>query len=232
MIPEGRKRKNTRLYEPEPFPIQFERDRKKKKTKKETEMKALRLEYRSRWASNLKRYKELDINGKIKFARAGYKFPDQKEIPAIVIEKSSIRIRGGLNRGVMAFKLFSALPVGFVILFSKLRIADVPEVGTLQAKYQVGIIGNKVLQTHTCEKPPYGLAQIVNHPVKKNAKRKTDPLLHKTKQNMLNANCELRNNKGSMSEKNFKDFPAYLIITKRVPLGHEVLYNYGNSYRL
>ena len=232
MVPEERKRKLASVYEPEPFPTKFERNRKKKVTKYESEKKALRRGYRSRWAANLKRYKALDFNGKIKFAKAGYKFPDQSEYPAIITETSSIRIRGGLNRGVMAYKLFSGLPKGFIILFSKLRIVDIPERGNLQAKYQVGIAGGKVLLTHTVEKPPHGLAQIVNHPVKKNAKRKADPLLYKTKQNMSVPNCKLKNTKGSMSEKNFRDFPAYLLVTKRVPAGHEVLYNYGRSYRL
>ena len=134
MIPERRKRNITSLYEPEPFLAQFERDRKKKKAKHNTEKKTLRLEYRSRWAANLKRYNALDFDGKIKFAKAGYKFADQSEYPAIITETSSIRIRGGLNRGVMAYKLFSGLPKGFVILFSKLRIADTPERGNLEAK--------------------------------------------------------------------------------------------------
>ena len=232
MIPERRRKILTKVYEPEPFPAKFERNRKKKMAKHRTEKKVLRLEYRSRWPSNLERYNELSFNGKIKFARAGYKFADQKEIPAIITEISSIRIRGGLNKGVMAYKLFSALPIGFVILFSKLRVVDVPEKGNLQSKYQVGIIGGRVLQTHTFEKPPHGLAQIVNHPVKKNPKRKSDPLLYQTKQNMSEANCELRNNRGSMSEKNFSDFPAYLMTTKEVPVGHELLYNYGRSFRL
>ena len=232
MIPERRKKIITSHYEPESFPARFERQRQKKVTRKQTEEKALRLEYRSRWAANLKRYKALDFNGKIKFAKAGYKFADQSEIPAIITETSSIRIRGGRNKGVMSHKLFSGLPVGFVILFSKLRVADVPEQGNLQARYQVGIAGGRVLLTHTFEKPPHGLAQMVNHPVKENVNRRTDPLLYKTKQNMFKANCELRNSKGTMSDKNFRDFPAYLSITKRVPVGHEVLYNYGNSYRL
>ena len=35
-----------------------------------------------------------------------------------------------------------------------------------------------------------------------------------------------------MTAKHFKDFPAYLLITKRNPKGHEVLYNYGAGYRL
>ena len=159
--------------------------------KHRTEKKVLRLGDRSRWSSNLERYNRLSFDGKIKFAGAGYEFADQKEIPAIITKTSSIRIRGGLNRGVMAYKLFSALPVGFVILFSKLRVVDVPEEGNLQSEYQVGITGGKVLQTHTFEKPPHGLAQIVNHPVKKNPK--SDPLLYPTKQNMSEANCDLRN---------------------------------------
>ena len=232
MVPERRKRKITSLYEPEAFPVQFERNRKKKMVKHRTGKKVLRLEYRSPWNANLERYNSLDFNGKIKFARAGYKFAGQSKFPAIITEISSIRIRGGLNRGVMAYKLFRALPVGFVILFSKLRVVDIPEKGNLQAKCQVGITGGKVLQTHTFEKPPHGLAQIVNHPVKKNPKRKSDPLLYRTKQNMSEANCELRNNRGSMSEKNFRDFPAYLITTKEVPVGHELLCNYGRSFRL
>ena len=117
-------------------------------------------------------------------------------------------------------------------MFSKIRVTDVPEVGNLQAKYQVGISGRKVLLTHTYEKPPHGLAQIGNHPVKKNAKRKADPLLYHTQQNMSIANCALRNKKGLKSKKNFEDFPAYLLTTKEVPVGHELLYNYRRSYHL
>ena len=127
MVPERRKRNITSLFEPEPFPAQFKRDRKKKKAKHIAEKKTLRLEYRSRWAANLKRYKALDFGSKIKFAKAGYKSADQSEYPAIITETSSIRIRGDLNRGFMAYKLFSGFPKGFVILFSKLRIADIPE---------------------------------------------------------------------------------------------------------
>ena len=51
----------------------------------------------------------------------------------------------------MAYKFFSALPVGFVILFSELRVVDVAEKGNLQSKYQVGITGGKVLLTHIRE---------------------------------------------------------------------------------
>ena len=232
MIPEKRKRKVTTLYEPELFPVKFERDRKKKKTKRRSEETALRRGYMSRWSANLERYNALDFDGKIKFAKAGYKFAGQSKFPAIIVANSSMRIRGGLDRGVKAYKLFEALPVGFIILFSKLRVVDVAEVGNLQAKYQVSIAGGKVLQTHTHAKPPHGLAQMVNHPVKKNAKRKSDPLLYHTQQNMSLANCALRNKKGSMSAKNFEDFPAYLVITKEVPAGHEVLYKYGRGYRL
>ena len=62
MIPERGKRNITRLYEPEPFPAQFEGDRKKKKAKHNTEKKTLMLEYRGRWAANLKRYNALDFD--------------------------------------------------------------------------------------------------------------------------------------------------------------------------
>ena len=83
-------------------------------------------------------------------------------------EASSIRMTGGRNRGVRAHKLFSWVPVGFVILFSKLRISDVKEHGNLQARYHVGIAAGKFLLTHTFEKPPHDLGLIVNHPVKNN----------------------------------------------------------------
>ena len=188
-------RLGTSAYEPEPFPAKFERNRKKKVAKHESEKKALGRGYRNCWFGKLERYKALDFNVKIKFAKAGYKFRDQSEYPAIITETSSIRIRDGLNRGVMAYKRFNALPVGFVIPFSKLRITDVAKVGTLQAKYQVSIAGGKIMQTHTFEKLPHGLVQIVNHPVKKNARRKADPLLYHTKQNMSEPNSELRNTK-------------------------------------
>ena len=64
--------------------------------------------YRGRWAAKLERYNGLNFNGKIKFARAGYKFADQKEFSAIITETSSIRIRE-------KSELFSGLPKGFVI---------------------------------------------------------------------------------------------------------------------
>ena len=68
----------------------------------------------------------------------------------------------------MAHKLFGALPVGCIILFSKLEVPSAPHHRDLQACYQVSISGGKFLISHTEEMPPHGLAQIVNHPVRDN----------------------------------------------------------------
>ena len=102
----------------------------------------------------------MGINDKIAFAKAGYKFPDQPECPAILTATSSIRMPIGSDRGVMAHKLFESLPKGFVIFFSKLEVTRVPHRGDLQACYQVGLFGGKFRLTHTVETPPHGLAQI------------------------------------------------------------------------
>ena len=44
----------------------------------------------------------MGINDKIAFAKAGYKFPDQPECPAILTATSSIRMPIGSDSGVTA----------------------------------------------------------------------------------------------------------------------------------
>ena len=103
--------------------------------------------------------------------------------------------------------------------------------GELQACYQVSLYGRKFLLTHPVDMPPHRLAQMVKHPLRHDPNSDVDPLLFRTKQKMANANCSLKRIKYPISVKNIKDFPAYLKITKAVPKGHEVLYNYGAGHR-
>ena len=100
----------------------------------------------------------------------------------------------------------------------------------MQACYQVSLYGEKFLRTHTVEMSPHGLAQIVNYVTIQIAI--STLCFNRTKQNMATANCSLKRSKHPISAKNIKDFPAYLKITKAVPKGHEVLYNYGVGHRL
>ena len=174
----------------------------------------------------------MGINDKIAFAKGGYKIPDQTECPTILTATSSIRVPIGSNRGVMAHKFFESLPIGFVILFSKLEVARVPHRGDLQACYQVGLFGGKFLLTHTEETPPHRLAQIINNPVCDNPDSDIDPLVWHTKQNMTVANAAVKRSKYPISTQNIEDFPAYVSITKPVYKGFEVLYKYGSGHRL
>ena len=127
------------------------------------------------------------------------------------------------DRGVMAHKLFGAFPVGFIILFSRLRVTSVQHRRDLQACYQVSLNGGKCLLTHTVEMPPHELAQIVKHPVCHDTDSNIDPLLHYNKQSIAVAHCCLKRSKNPISAKNIKDFPVYLKITKSVPKGFEIL---------
>ena len=232
MVPEKRLRVKKTFYEPPPLPNFFSKRVKYGRNKNLAEWKSIDRQLRREWSANLRRYNAMGINEKIDFARAGYKFPDQPECPAILTATSCMRMPIGSNRGVMAHKLFEALPVGFIIVFSKLEVTSVPHRGDLQACYQVSLYGGKFLLTHTEEMPPHGLAQMVNHPVRRDPEDDLDPLLYQTKQNMAIPNCSLQRSQHPMSAENIADFPAYLKITKRVPKGHEVLYNYGAGHRL
>ena len=102
----------------------------------------------------------MGINDEIAFAKAGYRFPDQPECPAILTGISSIRVLTDSNTGVMAQNLFGSLPVSFVILFSKLRITNVQRRGDLQTCSQVSLYGGKFLLTHKVEMPPHGSAKL------------------------------------------------------------------------
>ena len=218
MVPEKRARIKRTFYEPAPLPVYFE------KNVKYSELKAVDRQLRKQWTSNLRRYHATGINDKIAFAKAGYRFLDQPECPAILTGISSIRMRADSNRGVIAHKCFLSLPVGFIILFSKHRITSVQHRGDLKACYQVSLYSGKFFLTHTVE--------IVNHPVRHDPDSDIDPLLYRTKQNMAIANCSLKRSKHPISAKNIMDFPAYRKITKAVPKGHEVHYNYGTGHRL
>ena len=77
---------------------------------------------RSRWDSNLARYRALLFDQKIEFALRGYIFPYQDDNPAIYVGKTSIKMPGGSDRCVRAGRLFEKLPVGFIILYSKLEV--------------------------------------------------------------------------------------------------------------
>ena len=232
MIPEKRIRIKRSFYEPEPLPISFAKKIKIGRMSYQSEWRSIDRDLKRQWKDNARRYKAMRINEKIEFAKAGYKFPDQPECPAIITSPSSIRMKRGSNNGVMAHKLFEKLPKGFIILFSKLEVTDVPHVGDLQACYQVSLHAGRFLLTHTEEMAPHGLGQIVNHPVRIDPNSDVDPLLWHTKQNMTKANAELKRSQTPVSAQNIEDFPAYILITTPVNKGFEVLYNYGRAYSL
>ena len=232
MLPEKRIRNKRCFYEPAPLPAHFKKNLKYGRNKNRSEWRSVDRQLRKQWSANLKRYNAMGINDKIAFAKAGYKFPDQPECPAILTATSSIRMPDGSDRGVMAHKLFESLPKGFIILFSKLEVTEVQHRGDLQACYQVSLFGGKFLLTHTVETPPHGLAQIINHPVCDDPERGVDPLVWHTRQNMTVANATLKRSKYPITPQNIEDFPAYVSITKPVYKGFEILYKYGSGHRL
>ena len=115
------------------------------------------------------RYRSLRFDQKIEFALRGYIFPDQEDNLAIYIEKTSIKMPGGSDRCVRAGKRFEKLPVGFVILYSKLEVTDQPTSEELQQCYQVKLQGKKFLQSHPDPVTDHGLGQFISNMIKRDA---------------------------------------------------------------
>ena len=227
MTRERSSRKSPARYKPEQLPEVFRRRRDLFRKRNKTVWTAVNRNLKAQWDENLIRYTALDLNGKIAFARRGYKFRDQMDCPAIIIQSTCIRMPIGSNEGVMAHKLFEQLPEGFIILFSKRKIVASRVYNDVQACYQDAIPGERIMLTHTELKLPHGYAQLVNHPAKSNRYGDQQPLRWRTKQNMTISNCRLKHTQHPASAKNIIDFPAYLKITNPVPMGHELLYCYG-----
>ena len=232
MTREQRNRKIPSRYEPGQLPVVFRKKRELFRKRNKTLWTAVNRNLRAQWDQNLIRYNALDLDGKIAFARRGYKFSDQPDCPAILVQSTCIRMPIGSNEGVMAHKLFEALPVGFVILFSKKEIVAARVYNEIQSCYQVSIPSGRIMLTHTELKLPHGYAQLVNHPTKSNRCGGKHPLRWRTKQNMMLSNCRLQHTTRPASAKNIADYPAYLRVIVPVPVGHELLYCYGPAHRL
>ena len=232
MTREQRIRRPPSRYEPEPLPDNHHRKREILRVPNKVSWQAINRQLRAQWDQNLIRYNNLGLNGKIAFARRGYKFTDQPECPAIIVQSTCIRMPIGSNEGVMAHKLFEALPVGFIILFSKKEIVAARVYNEIQSCYQVSIPGQRIMLTDTELKLPHGYAQLVNHPTDSNEFGADGPLRWRTKQDMRVSNCRLQHTGRPASAKNIVDFPAYLRVIVPVPVGHELLYRYGPAHRL
>ena len=118
---------------------------------------------------------------------------------------------GGSDRCVRTGKLFESLPVGFVILYSRLENTDQPTSDELQASYQVKLRGNKILQTHPDPVTDHGLGQFINDVIKRDA---DDQLKRKSKQKMSEGNCEIRYPHCHISLEYCLEFPAYIVVVK------------------
>ena len=200
-----------------------------KRKVKRREWREANAEIRSHWPSNLARYRSLLFDQKIEFALRGYIFPDQEDNPAIYIGKTSIRMPDGSDRCVRAGKLFEALPVGFVILYSTLEITDQPTSDELQKCYQVRLQGKKFLQAHPDPVTDHGVGQFINNVVSRDAEGQ---LKRKSKQRMCEGNCEIRYPNRHMSPQNRLDFPAHVIVVKDVKPHQELLCHYGSGHDL
>ena len=231
MTREQRTRKIPSRYEPEQLPVVFRKKRELFRKRNKTLWTAVNRNLRAQWDQNLIRYNALDLDGKIAFARRGYKFSGQPDRSAIIVQSSCIRMPIGSNEGVMAHKHFKALPEGFVILFSKKEIVATRVYSEIQSCYQVSITGGRIMLNHTELKLSHGYAQLVNHPTKSNRCGGEHPLRWRTKQNMMLSNCHLQHTQRPTSAKNILDYPAYLRVITPVPVGHELLYCYGPAHR-
>jgi hypothetical protein len=180
--------------------------------------------------SNLARYNQMRMAEKIQFARNGYRFPDNP-YPAIRYCRTVFKTKVGRDRGIQALRLFPYLPVGFVLLFSKLDVVDRASDDPVQSCYQSSLPGGRFLLMHTEPTEPYGLANFVNCPLK--AEMTPEEAQKRiVKQNMRVAKCRyIHSNASFMSEEDVDQFPAYLKVIEKVYPGEELLVAYGAAYR-
>jgi hypothetical protein len=181
-------------------------------------------------ASNLARYNRMRMAEKIQFARNGYRFPDNR-YPAIRYCRTVFKTKIGRDRGIQALRLFPYLPVGFILLFSKLDVVDEKSVDPVQSCYQSSLPGGRYLLMHTEPTEPYGLANFVNCPLKADMTPE-EAQKRLVRQNMRVAKCRyIHSNTSFMTEEEVEEFPAYLKVIEKVHPGEELLAAYGASYR-
>jgi len=171
------------------------------------------------------------MDQKVDFAIAGYCFRNDRRSPVIKLSTTRLDTPENMKRGVIVGTGFPYLPIGFIILFSKLSVTDGPQDG-VQQFYQVGLTGGRVMQVHTEPTRKHGLANFINAPARRDTPliRATDGDLH---QDLTIANCTLKQNTTRyMSEENRERFPAYVSVNFAIPQGHELLYHYGPGHRL
>ena len=209
----------------EPLAADVERNRKYKRAKVVSIWRKIDRHLRRQRSANLN-----STNPSILLRKYyGYKIHDPPECLAIMVATTSIRMQEGSDRGIKAHKVFIELPEVFVILFSKLRVTTSRHFKDLQACYQVALSGDRVHIRKRCFLMVMHMWSTTRFAVVLKEKRM---LKWRTKLNMALANCMLEISQRPVSDKNCKDLPTYLQITKPVPNSHEVLYHYGAGHRL
>lgn len=228
-----RNRRPKVIFEASDLPTKINDSRKRERDGYKKEWAQMNRDLTIQWEANEERYNSLSIDEKIEFAKAGYKFDDQVDCPAIILCTSSIRMPRCSDRGVKVHKLFKHLPVGFIILFSKLEIVDVKyPTGHLLSNYQVGIPGGQFLVAHPepSDEFPHGLGQFINSTIKEVPRNELGDVKWSKRQNMKKASCELVYANHCMSDVNKAEFPAYLKVVRPVRRGDELLYRYGKGF--
>ena len=101
-----RTRKPPTRYEVEQLPDASRRRLELFRNRNKTLWTAVNRNLKTQWDENLLRYNALSLDGKIAFARRGYKCTDQADCPAIIVQSTCIRMPIGSNEGVLAHKHF------------------------------------------------------------------------------------------------------------------------------
>jgi hypothetical protein len=208
------------------------KERLRKASRRRSDRKKEYRKLRREAAENLLRYESFGMEEKIAFARNNYCFPDNP-CPAIIYCKTSLKTEKGMDKGVKAHKLFPYLPVGFILLFSKLQVLDEPTEDEFLKNYQAGLSGGRYLIMNPEPTEAHGMGNFVNCPLRRKQTPDDDQKWTSKKQNMKVAQCRLiRSTSNIMSEANLEEFPAYLKVVKKILPGRELLASYGSSFRV
>jgi len=102
----------------------------------------------------------------IAFVRNNYCFPDNP-CPAVIYCKTSLKTKKGMEKGDETQKLFPYLPVGFILLYSKLQVLDEPTDNEFLKNNQAGFSGGRYLIMDPEPTEPHGMGNFVSCPLRK-----------------------------------------------------------------
>jgi hypothetical protein len=180
---------------------------------------------------NLERYRKMSIDRRFEFAIAGYRFPNNPDVPAIELCTTRLNCPEGMQRGIKVGKALPYLPPNFVILYSKTGITDLPQEG-IQMHYQLQLAGGRYMQIHTEPTTAWGLANFINAPARRRSIVRP-PADGEVEQNLKVAQCTLTHSTSRYLSDHYKnEYPIYVNVDYAVPQDHELLVTYGPGHRL